>query len=145
MSTDLNKRNVRRIPEELYNEGRLEVADEVFMADYIEHFPLPPGFPTGLEGVKSFVTLIREAFEGFSYTVDDLVGEGDRVAIRVTGRGTQTGAFMGIPPSGKPAIWSEIHICRMSDGRLAEHWVVSDRLGMLEQLGVIPQSEVTLG
>jgi predicted ester cyclase len=142
MTTETNKTLIRRIPEELYNRWNLDVADEVFAPDYIEHTPLPPGFPTGLQAIKTYVTLLRAAFPDFHYTIEDTIGEGDRVVVRVTAEGTQSGEFMGIPATGRRATWTETHICRIADGKLVEHWVNSDQLGMMQQLGVIPGTEV---
>ena len=84
------------------------------------------------------VGIFRTAFPDFHYTVEDEIAEGDKVVVRLTARGTQNGSFLGMPPSGKQATWSEIHIARMSSGKVVEHWVESDTLGMLQQLGVIP-------
>jgi predicted ester cyclase len=141
MSTEQNKINFRRIPEEIFNQGNLAMADELFAADFIEHAPLPPGWPTGLAGVKQFVTMVRTAFPDFHYTVEEMIAEGDKVAGRVTAHGTHQGEFMGIPPTGKQATWTETHIGRYAGGgKLAEHWVSGDQLGMLQQLGVIPTS-----
>lgn len=137
MSTETNKALIRRIPHELYNQGKLEVADAVFAPDYKEHHPLPPDFPRGLAGVKTFVTGIRVAFPDFRYTLEDIIAEGDKVVFRLTASGTQSGAFMGLPATGKTATWGEIHICRVANGKLVEHWLVADQLGMMQQLGVI--------
>lgn len=138
MNTHQHKSVIRRIPEELYNQWNLDVAHELFAPDYMEHYPLPPGFPSGIQGLKTFVTLLRSAFPDFAYRVDDLIAEGDRVVCHLTARGTQQGEFMGIPATGKQATWAEMHICRMAEGKVAEHWVVVDQLGMLQQLGVMP-------
>src|SRR5262245_31907671 len=121
MSTETNKRLVRRIPEELYNHWNLDLADELFALDYIEHTPLPPGFPTGRQAIKTYVTLLRAAFPDFRYTVEDLIAEGERVVVRVTAEGTQSGEFMGLPATGKRARWTETHICKIVDGKLVEH------------------------
>jgi predicted ester cyclase len=138
MSTEENKAAMRRIPEEVFNRGDLGGADEVIAADYIEHFPSVPGLPTGIAGLKAFVTALREAFPDFRYTVEDEIAEGDTVVQRITGRGTMRGAFLGMPPTGKQATWTEIHIARAAGGKLVEHWAAIDQLGMLQQLGVIP-------
>lgn len=138
MSPDQMKALVRRVPEEMFGEGNLAVADEVFAADFVDHAPLPPGFPEGIAGVKAFVTGLRAAFPDFHYTLEDEIADGDKVVIRLTARGTQSGEFLGMPAMGKQATWTEIHIARVVDGKVAEHWVESDRLGMLQQLGVIP-------
>ena len=133
-----NKAKMRRIPEEMFNRGNLAVADEVIAADYVEHVPVFPGLPTGLDGLKQFVMALRAAFPDFHYTVEDEIAEGDRVVQRVTAEGTMRGAFAGMPPTGKRATWTEIHISRCADGKLVEHWANLDQLGMLQQLGVIP-------
>jgi predicted ester cyclase len=138
MSTEENTARMRRIPEEVFNRGDLAVADELFAADYAEHFPLPPGFPTGVAGLKAFVAGLREALPDFRYTLEDEIAVGDKVVQRLTGRGTMRGAFLGMPPTGKQATWTEIHIARVAGGKLVEHWAAIDQLGMLQQLGVIP-------
>ncbi len=138
MSTEEIRATMRRIPEEIYNQGKLDVVDELFSTDYVEHFPLPPGFPAGLPGVKAFITALRAAFPDFYYTVEDEVVEGNKYVVRVTARGTMQGNFLGMPATGKQATWSEIHIAHVARGKLVEHWTCIDQLGMLQQLGVIP-------
>ena len=104
----------------------------------MEHAPLPPGSPSGVAGLKQFVSGLRATFPDFRYTVEDVLGEGDRVALRVRASGTMKGDFMGMRATGKSASWEEIHCCRMRDGKLAEHWANVDQLGMLQQLGLAP-------
>jgi len=139
MSTDQNKAVASRIPSELYNQGNLSVADEVFAEDYIEHHPLPPGFPSGREAVRRFAAGLRGAFPDLQYTIEDIFAEGDRVAVRLTGHGTHQGRWelLPLPPTGRVVTWVEMHICRMADGKLAEHWPVVDQLGLLQQLGAV--------
>jgi predicted ester cyclase len=72
------------------------------------------------------------------YTVEELIADGDKVVARLTAQGTQQGALMEIPPTGKRVTWSEIHIGRVVNGTIAERWGEIDNLGMLQQLGVIP-------
>ena len=72
-------------------------------------------------------------------TIEDIIAEGDRVAVRMTMRGTQKGEFRGIPPTGKTAVMTEMSIYRISEGKIAEGWDLSDRLGLMQQLGAIPQ------
>lgn len=138
MSAEQNKAAIRRIPLEAFNEGKLHVLDEVIQPGYIEHVQPPPGFPASIEGLKQFVTMLRAAFPDFRYTVEDEITEGDNVVLRLTAHGTQRGAFMGAPPTGKHVTWSEIHFARVVDGKLAEHWGQADQLGMLQQLGLAP-------
>lgn len=68
-------------------------------------------------------------------TVEDLIAEGDKVAARVTTRGTHTGELMGLPPTGRRVEWSGISMTRHADGRIAEQWGEFDALGLLQQLG----------
>ena len=138
MSFEKNKTAALRIPLEVFNKGNVNVADEVMAADYIEHAPVPPGLPPGVAGFKLFIPAFRAAFPDFQFTVDEVIAEGDKVVVRLTAQGTQKGEFAGLPASGKQATWSEIHICDMANGKLVEHWVVQDRLGMMQQLGFIP-------
>jgi predicted ester cyclase len=91
-----------------------------------------------LDGGKS---VFDNALPDFHYTIEDVIGEGDKVAVRLSAQGTQTGEFGGIPATGKHATWSEMHIGRISNGMLTEHWGEIDNLGMLQQLGVIPSPQ----
>ena len=108
MSAAEHKAAMRRIPTEVFNQGSLAVADVVIAPDYVEHVPLPPGFPTGVEGFKQFVAALRQAFPDFQYTVEDELAEGERVVLRLTARGTHRGAFQGLPPTGKQVSWTEL-------------------------------------
>ena len=138
MSAEENKAIIRRIPEEVINTGNLDRVDEVIAADYVDHFPLPPGFPSGLEGFKLFWRMVLSAFPDLRYTVDDVIADGDKVVVRVTSRATHQGEFQGIPPTGRQVTWTEIHIGRLANGKLVEHWASVDQLGLLQQLGAIP-------
>ncbi len=139
--SDKDKAAVRRIPLEVFNEGRLEVIDQVVDEGYVEHVPLPPGLPAGRAGLKAFVSGIRSAFPDFKYTVMHELGEGDLVVQHLTASGTMRGDFAGMPASGKHAAWNEVHIARVANGVLAEHWAVIDQLGMLQQLGFVPMPD----
>ena len=136
--SDTNKALAARIPLEAFNRGKLEVIDEVIAANSIDHAELPPGMPPGNEGVKLLVKALRSAFPDFKITIDLQVAEGDLVVQHVTTTGTMKGEFAGMPPSGKTATWEAIHITRVKDGKIVEHWQVQDQLGMLQQLGFIP-------
>jgi predicted ester cyclase len=71
-------------------------------------------------------------------TIEDVIAEGDKVAVRLTSHAVQTGPFMGLPPSGKPYTIEEIHIFQIRDGKVTEHWHQGDFMGMLTQLGAMP-------
>lgn len=128
----------RRIPLEIFSGGNLELIDEIFAEDYVEHSEVPPGTPPGRDGLRMFVGALRQAFPDFSMTIVHQFQDGDMHTGHVRATGTMTGEMMGMPPSGKSATWDEIHIGRMADGKLVEHWGVIDRLSMLQQLGFMP-------
>ena len=81
---------------------------------------------------------IRSAFSGWHFTVEDVIAEGDKVVLRGTFRGSHTGEFFGIPPTGKQVEISGIHILTIKDGKVTEHWANNDDLKLMQQLGVIP-------
>lgn len=135
MSIEANKAMVRLICDEMFNQGNLAVADEMFAANYVEHFP---GLPSRLEGFKHFLVMLRAAFPDLHVTLEDLIGEGDQVMWRWTMQGTQQGELFRLPPTGKQARWMEVQIGRFADGKLVEHWMSFDRLDLLQQLGPAP-------
>ena len=136
MSSDENKTVVRRLLDAI-NGGDLAVANDLVAPEYVDH-SAPPGYPRGPEGFKSTIAMFRAAFPDFHWTLEDLMGEGDKVAIRVTARGTHHGELMGIAPTGKHVEVTGIGIYRLTDGKVAEAWVNRDLLGLLQQLGAIP-------
>lgn len=131
-----------RFVETVINSGNLDRFTEFFTPDYVEHVPPPsPDFPTGTEGFKTYFRALQTAFPDFHYAVEDTIVEGDKVVQRLTGRGTMKGSFLGLPATGKRAEWSEIHTSRLGpNGKFVEHWANIDQMGMLTQLGLIPQS-----
>ena len=139
MSAEQNKAAFRRIPEEVLNTGNLELTDELFASDYIEHTPVPPGWPSGLEGFKMFVTTLRSAFPDVHYTVETVFAEGEMAAGSITARGTHRGEYFGIAPTGREVTWTETHVGRYENGKLVEHWGNSDDLGLLQQIGAVPE------
>ena len=138
MSTETNKAIARHFGEEVFNKGNTGAIDQLMASNFIEHNVLPPGLPSGREGVKAMMTMLHGAFPDFHATVDDIVAEGDRVVVRSTWDGTQKGEFLGIPASGKHFTIPVIDIMRIGDSKVMEHWSVIDRLGMIEQLGTVP-------
>lgn len=103
----------RRVPLEIFNEKKLDLIDEIFAEDYVEHVEGPPGFPEGREAVRTFVGALLEAFPDFRYEVLQQYQDGDMHIGYIRGTGTQTGEFMGIPATNKAATWDEVHIGRM--------------------------------
>ncbi len=134
-----NKETVRRIPEEITTLGKLELIDELFAPDFVDHSFSPAlGLAAGREGIRQYINMVRTGFPDVDLKVQQIVAEGEMVAVRSVGRGTHTGEFMGIAPTGNQVTWTETHIVRMVNGRVTEHWADADRLGMMQQLGVIP-------
>jgi predicted ester cyclase/uncharacterized protein YndB with AHSA1/START domain len=129
-----NKAVYRRWFEEVVSGGDLALADELLAPGYRLHFPGMPG-PLDGEGHKALVEQFRAAFPDWEETVEDVVAEGDRVVIRVTGRGTHEGEFQGLAPTGRRVSATGIGIGRMASGRIAEAWAAYDALGLLAQLG----------
>ena len=138
MSIEQNKANFRAIQELVLNTGDFYRIDELFAAEFIEHAPGSPGVPANSATFKAYFTMLRNAFPNLHYTSEVLVAEGDLVAGYLTANGTQTGEFMGVPATGKQVTWTETHIGRYADGKLVEHWLNYDQLGLMQQLGVIP-------
>jgi predicted ester cyclase len=138
--TPYMKTNAERIPLEILSQGKLELIDELFAPEYVDRTPQPDVAPTR-EGFRQWVTGLRTAFPDLRYTLEDTVEAGDKYVSRVTASGTMTGDFAGMPATGKHATWNEIHIVRMADGQVIEHWGVVQELGMLIQLGVIPSPQ----
>ena len=129
-----------RIPNEIMNQGKVEVIDEIMSRDMLEHMPQLPGFE-GIDGLKRFVIAFRQAFPDLHYDIEFHTSAGDIVTTVATGSGTMKGDFMGMPASGKRAEWREIHVARVRDGMVVEHWGVVDQLTMLRQLGFAPIPE----
>lgn len=133
MSITANQQIIQRRVEEIWNQGKLATIDELIAANLISN-----GQPIGREGFRQFVTAVRAAFPDIHFTVEDSLAEGDKVAIRYTGRGTHQGAFAGIPATGKSVQFSGIDIFRIANGQMAEEWLMYDQLGLLQQIGAIP-------
>src|SRR5437588_2641681 len=136
-STEANKASVRRFYDEVFNKKNRAAIDEFIAPNQVDH-AAPPGTPGGLAGARQTVAMYLTAFPDLHFTVEDIIAEGDRVVARLTVRGTQKGAFMGIPPTGKQVTSTAIDINRIADGKSVEHWLNMDMLGLLQQLGVIP-------
>jgi steroid delta-isomerase-like uncharacterized protein len=137
VSADTNKEIVRRLGVEPW-EGNLGVIDELVASNYVGHDPAMPD-QQGPEGIKEFITGYLAAFPDGRITIDDQFAAGDLVATRWMGRGTQTGELMGIPPTGKQVTIAGITISRVENGKVVEEWTNWDMLGMLQQLGAVPQ------
>jgi len=139
VSTEENKAVLRRVAEEIFNKGDLAVVDEVIAPNYVYHGSGGQEYK-GTEGFKQIVTMFRTAFPDLHMTVEDMVAEGDKVAHRLTIRGTHKGEIMGMAPTGKhkQVTISAVTISRFAGGKEAEAWSNLDQLGMMQQMGIAP-------
>ncbi len=139
MSVEQNKAIMRRFYDKVATKGKLDLIDELFSSDFVDH-EVFPGLLTDREGVKQFFSMMHNAFDGFRMDVEDVFAEGDKVVARITMKGTHKDEFMGIAATGKTVSVSTIDIVRFTNGKAVEHWGVTDGLSMMEQLGALPES-----
>jgi steroid delta-isomerase-like uncharacterized protein len=141
MSTEDNKATIRRLIEEGWNQGKIAVFDELCAFDWIHHDPTQPHVRT-LEDYKHYVTERRRAFPDLHLRMEDMIAVGDQVILRWMWHGTHTGdlltLMMRLPATGKQVTVTGITIFRMAFGKVVETWNQSDRLGLYQQLGLIP-------
>jgi predicted ester cyclase len=135
MSIEENKKIVRSY-QEIYNSNDLDSLIEVVSEDLLTP-KIMPGIPTGIEGAKAAHRIMLAGFPDYQTIIDDLFAEGDKVAARITMSGTNTGSFMGIPPTGKHVSFTGIYIARIANGKIVEHWGEEDGVSLLQQLGVL--------
>ena len=136
MSLEENKAIARRFVQEIFLEGRAESVEELLSDDFTPHRWGSTG--AGKAELIAAIERVSAGLADASMTIEDVIAEGDRVAVRLTSRATQVGPFMGLPPSGKSYEIGEIHIFRILDGKVVEHWHQADFLGMMRQLGALP-------
>ncbi len=131
-----NKALVRRVIDEIFLHGSPNAVDELLDDAFVGHGG-GPGI-AGRDGMKAVIERVSKGLAEATMTIDDVIAEGDRVAVRLTSHAVQVGPFMGLPPSGMPYTIGEIHIFRVRDGKVVEHWHEADFLGMMRQLGALP-------
>jgi predicted ester cyclase len=129
--------NLDRIPLEIFNQSKYDLVDELYAPEYVDRTPVT-GFSATRDGVKQAARALKAGFPDLFYTIDDVIYTGDKLVHRLTASGTMTGEFLGMPATGKRATWTEIHIGRVVNERIVEHWGLIDLLGAFVQLGVIP-------
>jgi len=120
MSVEKNKALVRRLIE-AWNTRNWAVFDEVMASNCIDHYA-PPSYKPGREGYREAEISFTNAFPDVQFTIEEMIAEGDKVAVRSTFSGTHKGEFMGIPPTNKRVTVPEISIWRIVGGRLVEEW-----------------------
>jgi steroid delta-isomerase-like uncharacterized protein len=131
----------RRFIEELWNDRNVGVLNELLTTDASTHDPNTPDYGTGPEAFKKVFTLYTTAFPDARLTIDELIDAGDKVVTRWTARGTHKGDLRGIPPTGQKIEVAGITIYRIAGDKIAEQWGNWNALGMMQQLGVVPETE----
>lgn len=127
----------RRFVDEFQSSGKVETAQELLADDFVDHSAMP-GVPGTRDGVMMLFAGMRGGIPDMTAEIHDMMQDGNKVITRKTLHGTHTGVLFGVPPTGRPVAIDVIDIVRIEDGQLREHWNIVDRLGMLQQLGVIP-------
>jgi steroid delta-isomerase-like uncharacterized protein len=142
--SEQNKSVVRRLFDELWNKGNLQVADELIAPTYQHHDASTPDLGKGPESEKKRVNLYRTAFHDFRLNIEDLLADGETVVARWSCRGAHKGELNGIAPTGKQFAITGVTIARFSNGKIVEGFVNWDALGLMRQLGVVPEPTKSL-
>jgi steroid delta-isomerase-like uncharacterized protein len=137
--TSENKETVLRWTDEVLNQGNIDVVDELFAEDFRWQMPFNPEPLHGPEAMKETVAAFRDAFSDFAVEVEDVLAEGDKVALSYKASGTNDGEMMGAPATGKSAEWRVMHVFTLRDAKVVDDVTILDRMGLMEQLGK-PQS-----
>jgi steroid delta-isomerase-like uncharacterized protein len=137
MTIDDVRRLITRYFDEVWNEGHLDALDELLTPDYLNHNPSTPNPPRGPGGLKPIVAAMRDAVPDLHYHILDMVVAADKVAVFVHVTGTQTGPLFGLPATGKRIDVRQMQIEWLKDGRIWQHWRITDELTLLRQIGAV--------
>ena len=138
MSLEINKAIARRLFE-LHDEGDPALVAEIVAGNAVLHMPDPASNIVGPDELASHILETRAAFPDIQHPIDDLIAEGDRVAIRLRVRATHQGEYAGIAPTGRLITLTVMQIVRISQGKVVEGWCDYDALGFMQQLGMVLQ------
>jgi predicted ester cyclase len=142
MSLEDNKAISRRYFEEVFSQGKLDVADEIYTPNHINAGPAVfPGLPSGPAGIKMLVTVYRDAFPDVKFTIDEQIAEGDKVVTRWTATGTPKDNASDVPMPDTAKTSTGVTINRFVDRMIAESWAIFDQFGLMQQLGIIPTTD----
>jgi steroid delta-isomerase-like uncharacterized protein len=131
---------IKRFYEDVIGGGQINLVDELTTDDLVDHEEGLPGQPSGREGVKFFISAMREAFPDIRVgTVEPMMVDGNLEAARVVLTGTHKGELMGVEATNKAVEIESIDIIRVEDGKVAEHWGVTDTMSLMQQLGALPE------
>lgn len=138
MTTTDNETIVRRFYEEVMNQGKVEVLDEVMDENFVDHGEALFGSPKGREILRQGISATHGILAGLTVTLEGIIAEGDLVGVRGTMRCTHQGAFLGVAPTGNELTWKGVAIFRLAGGKIVERWFNSDSISILRQLGLTP-------
>jgi steroid delta-isomerase-like uncharacterized protein len=137
MSAETNKAVVQRFYEEAFDRHNMNVIEEVIAPDWVNHDPsLPP--LSGHDGARRLLGMFYGAFPDFRGEVEEIIADGNEVAVRTRFTGTHRGELLGIPATGRQVNVAQAAVHRVVDGKITDNWVVFDALGLMQQLGVAP-------
>jgi predicted ester cyclase len=139
--TEANKKLVRRLIEEGFNQGNLEAVDEIVSPDVVTHNPIILDAPGGSDSIRGGIEMIHKAFSDIKVEIHDILAEGDRVATFLQMSGTNVGEYRRGGATNKSVSFRAFFIWRIADDRLVESWGVADRFDALQQLGIIPSDD----
>jgi steroid delta-isomerase-like uncharacterized protein len=128
-----NKTHARRVLEEIFPANDVNALRQLISDDFVNN-EAPAGTPPGLGAITMFMNLLDEAFSDQRWDIHDVLAEGDKVVIRCTHAGVHTGAYFGLPATGRSFAYKQIHIIRMRDGKGVEHWAIRDDASLMRQL-----------
>ena len=131
------KEFARRWNEEIWGQQNTDIIDDLVDEDFVGYDPSRPEPVRGPEGVREVVEMLFSAFPDTQVDLEEIVAEGDRIAMRITASGTHEGEFMGIEPTGEEMEVEVMSFQRIEDGKAVEEWQIVDTLGMLQQLGAV--------
>jgi len=149
MNEEQNKKIVKRFIEEMWNQRKFEAADELLAADCVTHQLRsgedPAGVPRSPESVKREASGWLRGFPDLEFVLEQMIAAGDRVVSHCTMRGTHSGVWMGIAPTGRKVSVPVITIHRIAGGKIAEDWVLVGSLMLFQQLGLVPETQEIFG
>jgi steroid delta-isomerase-like uncharacterized protein len=131
---DRNKALYQHYIQQVFNQGQLDLLDNLLAPSYVYH-EAPPGTLPGAAGIKQVVSMFRAAFPDLEITIDDQIAEDDKVCSRATTRGTHQGEIFGIPATGRVVTMTGLTVVRIVEGQIAESWVKNDLRSLMNQLG----------
>lgn len=138
MSAQQSRQLIFRYFDEVWNQGRLEVLDEIIASDYVNHSPSVPNPRPGPDDLKPIVRAMRAGIPDLHYQILDTVVTADKVAIHLRVTGTHSGDLFGMAPTGRAIDVRQMQIEWIQNGRIWQHWRVTDELALMRQLGVVP-------